>query len=472
VFAELGINATVGDVLDVIPSKATEPTLVAQSLIGLCRRIEDGGGIGTGSVVLTNRNQRASECINSGELLIAIPDGFSAVRCQSLVERILKKQPKIRKLLKRTDPLAPRQSKPSNGGSSSSGGGGSFRSKASSRSTRTTGGMKRSSSMSSLTGLGLEAIEEGENESKSTISRDDGNDDSFGASNASDDNITARVSSTATDPNSNLNDIDIEEEIIRRKEEDDITRGEIQAMIRRESDKKLIEEKVQQSIEARNEIRAEIESRAQPIGAEEQQMDLNNEDHQAADHIERLARQASELESSFMSMPEPSISSEPPDSPPKKRRMHSRAAHRRKDENATLIAAFLPKSQQPADICNSGMLSVQEEAFPTYRDHFKTMKQKIKRAKASMKRKLKASTAASAAVVAFGSAFYHAWNPNPIGFSSYVLFIIVFVASAVVLRRRKLTIARRRRRSRSLSITPIRKGSIRRIQIAKASNET
>lgn len=261
VFADIGINATVGDILDLIPRKATEPALVAQSLVGLCRRT-DGGG--TASTILINRNQRAAECINNGELLIAIPAGFTAVRCQSLVDRILKQQPKIRKLLQRTDPLAPRKSKPSKG-SSASGGGSNVRSKASSRSSRTTGG---------LTGLGLEAIEEGENESKSTMSRDDENDESFGASNVSDDNITA------TDSKSNLNDL-------RKGEE---------------------------------EIRVAIESMREHNGSgvEEQQVDFDNEDCPAINYVERLAREASELESPFMTMPESSISYESPDSPPKK----------------------------------------------------------------------------------------------------------------------------------------------------------
>jgi hypothetical protein len=268
-----------------------------------------------------------------------------------------------------------------------------------------------------LTGLGLEAIEEGENESKSTMSRDDENDESLGASNVSDNNITA------TDSKSNLNDL-------RKGEE---------------------------------EIRVAIESMREHngSGAEEQQVDLDNEDHPAVGCIERLAREASELESSFMTMPESSISYESPDSPPKKSRMHESVAHHRKDENATLTSAFLSKSQQPAD--DSGV-------FPTCRDHFKATKQRIKRA---IKQKLKASTVASAAFVAFASALYHTWSPNPIGLSSYVAFIVVFSASVAVLRRRKLSssIARQRRRSRSLSTTPIRKGSIRRIQIAKATAE-
>jgi len=409
VFADIGINATVGDILDLIPSKATEPALVAQSVVGLCQRTDGGGTTrSTGSTALTNRNQRAAECINNGELLIAIPAGFTAVRCQSLVDRILKQQPKIRKLLQRTDPLAPRKSKHSKGSSGSSSGGGGVRSKASStRSSRTTEG---------LTGLGLEAIEEGENESKSTMSRDD---ESLGASNVSDDNVTA------TDSKSNLNDL-------RKGEE---------------------------------EIRVAIESMREHngSGAEEQQVGLDNEDHPAVGCIERLAREASELESSFMTMPESSISYESPGSPPRKRRMHESVPRhtRRKDENATHTSAFLSKSQQPAD--DNGV-------FSTRRDHFKGTKQRIKRA---IKRKLKASTVASAAFVAFASALYHTWSPNPIGLSSYVAFIVVFSASVAILRRRKLSssIARQRRRSRSLSTTPIRKGSIRRIQIAKATAE-
>jgi len=472
---ELGLNATVGSIVDLIPSKATEPTLVAQKLVGLCRRIEDAGTTsnratnGSGTSVLTNRTQRASECIHNGELLIAIPDGFTAEHCQSLVKRILKKQPKIRKLLQRKGPLAPHRT-PRNCAARPKTPSGST----SSKSVRSTGGMKRSSSVSSTTGLNvtLEAIEEGENESKAssvvTCNRDDENFESIDESTCKGlvDNTTTRISSVGTDLlihfHSNPNNIDT-------KIEEDVTRREIQALIRRESDKKVIEEQVQQCIEARNKIRAEIESRVNDVrsdNAKEQLLDLD-----AANHIERLALEASELESSFIS--EASVWSEPPISPPKKRKRHQTKDVASKDEN-NLCAVFLPKIEHRVD--KSTEVSAQKKMIiESYRRRSNAMKYRIKRAKTSVKQKLQLkafpSTAVSALIVAFSSACYHMWNPNPIGLSSYIVFIIVFV-TIIVLRRHKLSVARRRRRSRSLSTTPIRKGSIRRIQIAKSQRCT
>lgn len=483
VSSDLGPKASVGDILALAPQKSSEPTLVAQKLVGLCRMIEDfsekhGGGGSSSTDVLTIREQRASECIINGELLIAIPAGFTADHCQLLVKRILKKQPKIKKLLQRPDPLAPRNARSS------------ARRKVPSRSAHDTGGMKRSSSMSSMTGLTLEAIEEGENESKTSIvtsTRDDANtsvgDESIdkGTGNSFDDNITTRTSFMTTDlqVNPNSNNIDpgvIEGDMVRRKEAEDVASREIQTSIRRDPGKKLIEEKTKESIEAANETQAKIESKMNTSTsdyANEQLLDPDNEDQHAVDHIERLALEASELESSFIS--ETSILSESPDSPPKKRKLH-RTAAKAKGENATLIAAFLPRTQHPPDGSNAVPAQEEEIEVPSFRTQFKAMKQRIKQAKNSAKQKLqprRTLVTVASVFVALSSVFYHIWNPYPIGLSAYIVFIVVFVTSAALLQRRKLSIARqRRRRSRSLSTTPIRKGSIRRIQVAKRASGT
>ena len=383
VSSDLGPKASVGDILALAPLKSSEPTLVAQKLVGLCRMIEDfsekHGGGSSSTDMLTIREQRASECIIDGEVLIAIPTGFTADHCQLLVKRILKKQPKIRKLLQRTDPLAPRNARSS------------ARRKAPSRSAHNSGGMKRSSSMSSMTGLALEAIEEGENESKTSIvtsTRDDAN-TSFdyesihkSTGNSFDDNITTTASFMTTDlqVNPNSNNIDpgvIEGDMARRKESEDVASREIQASIRRDPDKKLIKEQSEESIEAGNEIQAKIESKINTStsnDANEQLLEPDNEDHYAVDHIERLALEASELESSFIS--ETSILSESPYSPPKKRKLH-RTAAKAKGENATLIAAILPRTQHPPD--NSSAIPTQEDMkVPSIRTQFEAMKQRIK----------------------------------------------------------------------------------------------
>ena len=463
VSSDLGINPSMGAILDLAPMKATEPTLRNQKLVGFCRMIEsvsenNGGGGCSSPDVLTIREKRASECIINGELLIAIPAGYTADHCQLIVKRIFKKQPKIRKLLLRTDPLAPRTANRS------------VRRKASSRPAHNSGGMKRSPSMSSMTGLALEAIEEGENESKTSIvtsTRDDAN-TSFDYEG---------TDKSAGNPNSNgIYPGVIEGYMAQRNGAEDVVSGEIQASIRRDPDMKLIEEKTKGSIEAGNVTQAKIKSRTNASTSEdanEQLLDPDNEDQHAVDHIERLALEASELETSFMS--ETSISSESPDSPPKKRKLH-RTVAKTKGENAPPISAFLPRTQYPAD--NSSAVPAEEERkVRSFCAQLEIMKQRIKQAKTSAKQKpqLRSFLVTVASVfVAMSSVLYHIWNPYPIGLSAYLVFIVVFVTSAALLQKRKLSIARakRRRRSRSLSTTPIRKGSIRRIQVAKRASGT
>lgn len=98
-------NSTIGDVLDLIPANATEPALASQSYTGLCRP-KDGihiepdamasaaGGPGTGCARILK-----------GEILIAIPEGFSSRSCAKLSTPILANR-KVGKLMDRSDPLS------------------------------------------------------------------------------------------------------------------------------------------------------------------------------------------------------------------------------------------------------------------------------------------------------------------------------------------------------------------------------
>mmetsp|Transcript_30300 Transcript_30300/g.46260 ORF Transcript_30300/g.46260 Transcript_30300/m.46260 type:complete len:745 (+) Transcript_30300:78-2312(+) len=98
-------DATVGDVLDLIPANATEPALASQSYTGVCRP-KDGihiepdamasaaGGSGTGCARILK-----------GEILIAIPKGYASRSCAVLSKTILANR-KVGKLMDRSDPLS------------------------------------------------------------------------------------------------------------------------------------------------------------------------------------------------------------------------------------------------------------------------------------------------------------------------------------------------------------------------------
>jgi hypothetical protein len=100
-------DTTVGQILELIPENATEAALGTQEYIGLCRpkTYEE----------ILDKNKLASEArpgidsarITLGEILVAIPRGFSGPDVAQLSKQILA-NPKIVKLLKRADPLAPK----------------------------------------------------------------------------------------------------------------------------------------------------------------------------------------------------------------------------------------------------------------------------------------------------------------------------------------------------------------------------
>lgn len=107
------MTTTVGNIIKMIPENATEPALGSQAYNGLCRPK-------TGEEIL-DRDLLASETcrkgksvesakITLGEILVAIPDGYTGSDVSALSKQILS-NPKIVKLLKRSDPLAPKRSR-------------------------------------------------------------------------------------------------------------------------------------------------------------------------------------------------------------------------------------------------------------------------------------------------------------------------------------------------------------------------
>lgn len=95
---------TIGDVLAMIPGNASEPALGSLSYIGLCRP-KDGIEI-TEMQLMASGSHCKMSCarIVLGEILVAIPAGYSGEQCAKLAVPILKNQ-RIQSLLKRSDPL-------------------------------------------------------------------------------------------------------------------------------------------------------------------------------------------------------------------------------------------------------------------------------------------------------------------------------------------------------------------------------
>ena len=105
--------ATIGDLVDLIPNNATEQLLGNQAYVGLCRPNSEGS---TASI-LTDLDLMASGAVDGGsaniyrgEILVAIPEGYSGEQCQRYAKPILANQ-EFSKLLARLDPLAPNTEK-------------------------------------------------------------------------------------------------------------------------------------------------------------------------------------------------------------------------------------------------------------------------------------------------------------------------------------------------------------------------
>lgn len=105
-------KTTIGGILEMIPANATEPALGSQAYAGLCRP-KDGNEITEMNQMASSHNSEA-ECakICLGEILVAIPVGYSGAQCATMSKPILA-NPKIVKLLKKSDPLAPKRRKSS-----------------------------------------------------------------------------------------------------------------------------------------------------------------------------------------------------------------------------------------------------------------------------------------------------------------------------------------------------------------------
>jgi hypothetical protein len=106
------LETTVQVLLDSIPANATEPVLGSQTYIGLCRKngqhLHADMLASAAAVDLETYNECAK--IVRGEILVAIPKGFSALFCSRIAEPILS-NPRVVKLLRKSDPLAPHKKK-------------------------------------------------------------------------------------------------------------------------------------------------------------------------------------------------------------------------------------------------------------------------------------------------------------------------------------------------------------------------
>lgn len=100
-------DTTVGQILELIPENATEPSLGSQEYIGLCRPKNHEEILDKNKLASEARPGIDSARITLGEILVAIPRGFSGPDVAQLSKQILA-NPKIVKLLKRADPLAPK----------------------------------------------------------------------------------------------------------------------------------------------------------------------------------------------------------------------------------------------------------------------------------------------------------------------------------------------------------------------------
>jgi hypothetical protein len=103
-------HTTVRNILEMIPLNATEPALGSQEYSSLCRP-KDGAPIAI-DIMASSKSGDNKDCarIVKGELLVAIPNGYSGSLCARISTPILS-NPKVRKLLERSDPLAPKRKK-------------------------------------------------------------------------------------------------------------------------------------------------------------------------------------------------------------------------------------------------------------------------------------------------------------------------------------------------------------------------
>ncbi|MGK3751157.1 MAG: hypothetical protein ACI8RD_003457 [Bacillariaceae sp.] len=105
-------DTTIGNIIEMIPENATEPALGSQQYTGLCRPKTQEEIVDHELLASEPRSNTGVESakITLGEILVAIPDGYNGIDVAVLAKQILS-NPKIVKLLKRSDPLAPKRSR-------------------------------------------------------------------------------------------------------------------------------------------------------------------------------------------------------------------------------------------------------------------------------------------------------------------------------------------------------------------------
>ncbi|OEU22550.1 hypothetical protein FRACYDRAFT_232708 [Fragilariopsis cylindrus CCMP1102] len=105
-------DTTIGNIIEMIPENATEPALGSQHYTGLCRPKTQEEIVDHELLASEPRSNTGVESakITLGEILVAIPDGYNGTDVAVLAKQILS-NPKIVKLLKRSDPLAPKRSR-------------------------------------------------------------------------------------------------------------------------------------------------------------------------------------------------------------------------------------------------------------------------------------------------------------------------------------------------------------------------
>lgn len=99
---------TIRDIINLIPTNATEPALGEQTYVGICRPKRRCTEITDLSLFASNVNVPNSAGIAQGEIFVAIPSGSTARHVVSLSKQILS-NPRIKQLLEKSSPLAVRR---------------------------------------------------------------------------------------------------------------------------------------------------------------------------------------------------------------------------------------------------------------------------------------------------------------------------------------------------------------------------
>eukprot|EP00566_Odontella_aurita_P006966 CAMPEP_0113552586 /NCGR_PEP_ID=MMETSP0015_2-20120614/15148_1 /TAXON_ID=2838 /ORGANISM="Odontella" /LENGTH=735 /DNA_ID=CAMNT_0000453577 /DNA_START=395 /DNA_END=2602 /DNA_ORIENTATION=+ /assembly_acc=CAM_ASM_000160 len=287
-------RATIGDVLDLVPASATEPKLGNQRHIGLMRTAD--------GTELTDLTVPASPSVFSadgatanvarGDILVAIPEGYTGSKCSQLSDKILR-NPKMVRLLRRKDPLKPKRSRSSSGGST----GGSVSSAGSGRNsvdsmTSSVGSFKRRGSRRVACVPPTVMEEDGpEMEERAPQSPALSVNASSGMSVSGHSVETASVRNTSTKTGSTLPGMEAIAELLskdsehekRRRQEEERARAQVE-----ERKRAAVEAKARADAEER--IRGEIERKAREKAEEERKKREEAEEQRRKEEEERSQR--------------------------------------------------------------------------------------------------------------------------------------------------------------------------------------